>query len=466
MSRACLPVIVVFSTLLMLSASIQAQSLLYLDINESDPGSGAPGGVFFLWDPEFLEFWSTSSSGTVATQLWQNGAVAVFGAGSDCWGVQTEIASNFSPPTIGGIRLEDCDVTISNNRLVLVGSSNELYTAGSRELDVRSQLDWPPNGAIRKTGPGLLEFTGATGDGGTSLSTNFDLEEGTLRLASSSSTNWFGGESSADLSIGTGSTSASLNLGSADQLRNSTVIDLIDGTFTLQGNDETIRGLTGSGLVTGGGILTISTNPSTYAFDGSITDGATPTNLTIAGAGEQRFNGVLSHSGGTNVEGGGRLAVAGSLTTSAIVVEDGELASFNAELQDVTILPSGTLKLGIGSTTADGLSWEDGGTVAWELGPTATNSDSSNLVVTDLNSISDGSLTIRINATSDVPPLAQSYPLILFSSGNNTTASHYTVDDGGLLDGRDVSIRIESDTVWLDIGALDNVFEDRFETLP
>ena len=249
-------------------------------------------------------------------------------------------------------------------------------------------------------------------------SRNFDHQNGGRDAwQCSSSTNWFGGESSADLLDRHRLDIGKSQPGFRRQLRNSTVIDLIDGTFTLQGNDETIRGLTGSGLVTGGGILTISTNPSTYAFDGSITDGATPTNLTIAGAGEQRFNGVLSHSGGTNVEGGGRLAVAGSLTTSAIVVEDGELASFNAELQDVTILPSGTLKLGIGSTTAMDFPGKTEALSSWELGPTATNSDSSNLVVTDLNSISDGSLTIRINATSDVPPLAQSYPLILFSFG-------------------------------------------------
>ncbi|RFF31766.1 hypothetical protein [Wenzhouxiangella sediminis] len=62
--------------------------------------------------------------------------------------------------------------------------------------------------------------------------------------------------------------------------------------------------------------------------------------------------------------------------------------------------------------------------------------------------------------------MAQSYPLIAFSSTNNTTASHYVVDDGGLLADRTVEVRVESGQVWIDIGPLDGVFDDRFESLP
>ncbi|MDZ7791519.1 MAG: hypothetical protein U5L08_13705 [Xanthomonadales bacterium] len=452
------------ASLLLFPVPAQAQSLRYFDINGSTAGSGAPGGVFFLWATDVLEYWSTSSGGTSSTQLWQNGQIAVFGAGSDCWGVQTDLAG-FNGPTMAGIRLEECDVTMSNNTLVLVGSGTELHTAGSLELSVSSQLDWPGTGFIRKTGSGLLEFVGATGDDGTPAVTDFDLEAGTLRLASSSSTNWFGGTSSADLTVGTGAGAANLDLGTADQLRDTTVVDLVDGAFRLNGHDETIRGLTGSGSVIGGGLLTINANSSDHLFSGSLTDGGTVASLTVRGTGSQRFDGLLEHSGATLVDSGGRLIIGGTLAASNVSVDNGELVSAGGEFQDIAIATSGTFELGIGTTLANQLAWNNGSTAQWVLGPTATVGDSAAVTASSLDAISDGTLTIRIDPSSNVPVSAQSYPLITYAAGS-VSVGNFTVDDAGLLDDRDVTVRLESGTVWLDIGPLDGVFEDRFESSP
>jgi hypothetical protein len=287
-------------------------------------------------------------------------------------------------------------------------------------------------------------------------------------LNSGSNTDWFGGTSSGEIEIGTASTSGTVNLLSANQIRDTNIIRFVDGTFSLGGHDETIRGLEGSaGTVTGGGRLTLSTDANTYTFAGAIEDGDTATGLTVEGSGELALSSAsgLTYSGDTLIQGAATLAIDGTLGNSSVDIVNGTLVASAATLSNVDLRSDGVWTVNIGSTSAASFTWEDGAAMNFTLGETASASDTSLLGVSDLSSTAGNTLSVSVDPGSVIPDAGASYPLIAFSGSNNTTATQYQVQPGGVLADRSADIRIESNTVWLDVGPLDPIFGDRFEAV-
>jgi autotransporter-associated beta strand protein len=80
------------------------------------------------------------------------------------------------------------------------------------------------------------------------------------------------------------------------------------GTFDLNGNNQTVGGLAGSGLVTSAGFDVLTVNAplaGSTTFSGTITETATPgMAVQLTGSGQLTLNGTDSYSGGTQVSGG------------------------------------------------------------------------------------------------------------------------------------------------------------------
>ncbi len=190
----------------------------------------------------------------------------------------------------------------------------------------------------------------------------------------------------------TGNTTISgstLRLGAADQIPNGAAAgnvivngssSLIDATFDLNGQNETINGLSSAGDVTRakitstGGVLTVGDNNAGGNFAGTIAGGGAVTKI---GTGSQTFSGNNTYSGVTTVK-AGKLVLAGGAKTPVLNnggadVQGGRLV---LDYNDTGVTPDvkGILTAGYGQTpkfnsgqirtsnpadTAKGLGWKD-----------------------------------------------------------------------------------------------------------
>ncbi|MBT3374776.1 MAG: hypothetical protein HN406_04215, partial [Lentisphaerae bacterium] len=126
----------------------------------------------------------------------------------------------------------------------------------------------------------------------------------------------------------TGATTVSdgtLKLGASTAIADSSDV-AVAGTLDLNGNGETIDGLSGAGAVTssvtGAITLTVGANDQTSEFTGTLQDGAGTVALTKTGAGTLALTNAKAYTGATTV-GNGTLLVNGALTGSAVAVNDG-----------------------------------------------------------------------------------------------------------------------------------------------
>ncbi len=428
--------------LVFFASSLQAQSRLYWDFNDSAPGSGVnPGGVGFAWSSS-PSFWSSSSTGTAASQPWINGRTAVIAAGSDgigTFGLQANMGSGVE---VAGIEVINFDLRLSNNTLNLVGIPTIFRVDSGRTLTFRStQMSWPSIGFIFKTGAGDLIYETGSGAVNTPSNTDFTIADGQVRLQSAQ-LNWLGGFNSSFVRVEAGAT---LFIENDEQLSDRSELQLIPGTLDLSQSTETIRGLSGAGSIIGGGQLRlVQPSGSSFEFSGSMNDGAIPLSLSVTGIGRQSLVGSFSYSGPTEVESGGTLRLEGGLPNSALS------------------LSSSQLVLAAGSNSVASLEWTAGSTLAFTLSASATVMDSSTLAVTELLSGAGPVLNITLQDDSMISFSAASYPLITYVNGMSSAAD-YVLEAGDLLAGREFALRVEDNTLWLDVAALDAVFDDRFE---
>ncbi|HZZ27613.1 MAG TPA: autotransporter-associated beta strand repeat-containing protein [Pirellulales bacterium] len=110
---------------------------------------------------------------------------------------------------------------------------------------------------------------------------------------------------------------------------NATTLDVSPITLDLNGNSDTVNGLSSGAGVTGTIIienllasttptLTVGNNDQSASFAGAINDGGGTTAITKIGKGIQTLSGSNNYSGPTNIN-GGTLAVTGTLNSSGVV---------------------------------------------------------------------------------------------------------------------------------------------------
>ena len=134
-----------------------------------------------------------------------------------------------------------------------------------------------------------------------------------------------------------------LVLGASNQVPNGAGAGNVtmNGTFKLDGYNETVNGLWGVGVVdgvNGSPTLTIGDNNATSEFDGVIQDSAGTLSLTKIGTGTLTLSGANSYSGATTVNAGILLGVAGGSSSSSAVT--------------VAATPGNSAALGVSVTSA------------------------------------------------------------------------------------------------------------------
>lgn len=214
-----------------------------------------------------------------------------------------------------------------NTYLMLANGAPVIQVAASEELVIAGKLR---GNAFTKAGGGTVTLAGNIDN---DYSGTLRVHEGTVDLAKSANTLAVTG----DLEIGnSGGSSATVRLMNHDQIANtSDVLINSGGVLNLNGSNEAIDGLTGTGLVTNTAvgttsIFTIGANgQSSATFSGIIQDGAAGAEIRLVktGAGTQTLTGANTYTGGTAINQG-----------TIIVGQDNALST------------NGDLTIGVGTT--------------------------------------------------------------------------------------------------------------------
>jgi|GEM_PF-2669196 len=225
---------------------------------------------------------------------------------------------------------------------------------------------------FNKTGLGTLSITGADA---TTLSGTITVSAGLLELAKNAGVNAIGG----DLIIGDGSGTDTVRLINADQISDSSTVTLnTGGVLDLNGHDESLGALSGSGLVTsstaGSITLTLGAGGTSGSFAGTIEDGAGTLNLVKTGSGTQTLAAPQTYTGLTTVS-AGTLALGASNVLSGDLLVSGATAVFDLgtghtdTVNHVTLQNGGTLNGGAGSLLSSSTDFDfQSGTVNASLG--------------------------------------------------------------------------------------------------
>jgi len=277
---------------------------LYWDTNGAAAGAGGatPSGT---WDVGTTANWSTSSAGTIATQVYSGKNQAVFAAGTDATGSYTVTVNGSVEIAKAGVALEEGNVTFSGGTLASgSGDWNQHYywsVAAGGTLTVDSTIgNTGGGGSARKEGPGTLIING-TDD----RQTQFQVNGGTLLYNTVSHTNQSMIVNNAGTLGGTGTINKATTVNSGGKLATGQSI----GTLTF-GDSLNISGALGgpagsmlfelgaSGdqvVLTGGNTLTIGSGLLEWD-DFVFTDlGATPGDYTLFDTGTA-INGTLGTS--------------------------------------------------------------------------------------------------------------------------------------------------------------------------
>ncbi len=256
----------------------------------------------------------------------------------------------------GTLRLHAPVQALANNYQLTVGGAGDTIMAGNTFTGQTSKLT--------KDGAGVLTITAACNQrGGTVVSA------GTLRL------------------------------GANDVIRSGTSV-LVNGTFDLNGFNSSVDSLTGSGIVTNGGTLTLGGTTVAPIFFGVIS-GATA--VTKVETNLQILSGNHTYVGATTVS-NGTLRLNGSLAAgSAVSVQSGATLDGTGTINgSVTVAAGGNLGPGTSTgtmTLGGGLDLSAGGAYVWELAANSTNlpgTDFDRLVLTGGHLSLGGASTLNI----------------------------------------------------------------------
>jgi autotransporter-associated beta strand protein len=257
----------------------------------------------------------------LASNISGNGSLELSGSEISVWGNLT-----YSGDTLVSVALLNVWGSFqSDSRVVLDNASLSFYQSGTigslsgtgwADVSVGGSLDFGGNndsttfsgrfgsdGDLRKSGSGTMTLTGDSTN-----TSRFDVNGGALVVSGTLRNN--------PIAVAGGAT---LRLGAAERLISSTSITLSTGAlFDLNGFDETIATLSGSGTVTsGGGTLTITTALSPGASPGSITLGNF--NLPAGAALNAELDGVNPGTQYDQVIANGAVTLGGNLNLTSSI---------------------------------------------------------------------------------------------------------------------------------------------------
>jgi len=296
-----------------------------------------------------------------------------------------------------------------------------------------------------KAGPGTLVLSGTTAN--TYSGTTY-VNEGEVQLNKTAGVNAIAG----NVTVGDGAGTDTLQLLASNQIADTSVVTVArSGVFDLNGNNETIGGLTmeggtGAGLgtvTTGAGTLTLAGDVALNANAQSLVSATITGNLSLGGATrtftiadnnqvtrDMDISAVISDgasSSGLTKAGAGQLTLSGTnantysgmTTVNAGTLELNKTAGVNAVAGNITINTGGTLLLAASNQIADTSNMILGG------GTFSTGGNSETL----------NNLTLTANSVIDMGAGAS---ILKFSStwtpgGNNLTIANWTglVQGGG-----------------------------------
>lgn len=313
-----------------------------------------------------------------------------------------------------------------------------------------------------KTGTGVLRFVGATTN---TLSGTITIGEGLLELARSAGVNAISG----DLIIGDGTGTDTVRLINADQISDNSIVTLnTGGVLDLNGLNESLGALSGTGMVTSGAAgsvtLTVGAGGQSASFAGTIENGSGTLSLVKTGTGTQTLATTQAYTGLTTIN-DGTLALGASDVLAGDILVNGAAAIFDLGTGHtntaalITLQNGGTINGGAGSLLSSSADFDfQSGTVNASLGGTNGIQKTTSGTVT-LNSTSStftGNVvitggTLAFGANDALPTGA----VVILGAGSQT----------GTLDLTSASQTLDSLLVQSDTSTVNNVVIGAGQTL-
>ncbi len=247
------------------------------------------------------------------------------------------VNTNIGDGTAGTFRLEQGPLTI--NGAVNANLADVSFTAwngtGARQVTVTGAISGNSGVQVSAPGTGPLQIN--------------------LTLNNAGTANSYAGNTTI---ISSGSNSATLTLGAANQIPNGAGkgnLIITGGNFNMAGFSETINGLSGNGTVdgiSGTPTLTVGDGNATSTFSGVIKNTAGTLAVTKIGTGTLTLSGNNTYTGATLVT-TGTLVVNGSLGSGGVTVQTGATLGGNITAGGTTTIQSGGI-LSVGNSPGTG----------------------------------------------------------------------------------------------------------------
>ncbi len=319
--------------------TLGSATLTVVPVSSSTTFSGTITGTGGVKKNGATELVLSGTNDYLGTTLISEGALSIAAGGQLAPTGTVNVASNastFSISTANGAR------TIGD----LIGASGCLVDLGSNTLTAGSSHSTSFQGSI-------------FGDGGFT-------KDGSGTLTFSTDRNAYLGETIVH--------AGTLQMGIINSISFSTRLQVDpNGTFDLNGFDQSVQDLSGAGNITlGSATLTVEPVSSSTTFSGSITGSG---GLTKNSGTELILSGTNDYLGATLVAGGG-LRVTGTLTSSSVTVGSNSVLTGTGTVQaPVEIQNNGILLPGnsIGTLTVDTATFDSGGSYLIQITPTTSS---------------------------------------------------------------------------------------------
>lgn|GEM_PF-4187354 len=393
-------------------------------------------------------------SGAKAALILNSGTLRLENAASTLFGNNVALSGTSTITVAGGGAHTLGSIDLNTSTLFVSGADGSTLTTGNFALSQATNLN---NAAavtiagnltgsydIAKTGIGGLTLSGTAAN---TYTGTFTVGTGTLTLAKSAGTTAITGP----LVIGDGVGTDTIRLAASEQIANTSALTLnSSGVFDLDGFNERIGSLAGSGSVLlGAGTLTTGDAAST-AFSGVISGSG---GLVKEGQGTFTLSGASTYTGPTTVN-SGTLSLTGGANRLApatrMTVATGATLALNGNNQQVSGLAGGgTASLGSATLTIEGSGPADDATFSGSITGTGglVKSGTSTQALTGIHSytgdtlIHGGTLLIGANnALSSASNLrlgdgAAPTPAATFATGGySQVLNSLTLNENSILD--------------------------------